>query len=199
MNKSLKLWMFAAILAICGAIVFIASANDDSAAVVKEADVTPSQSRVGYSACETQVSYTHCDPLPKTGKPELVSGTWEMNDGILQHKACEQAPLAICNYVIPSDHYTIQCTARKDSGPDGFIIVFNYVDAQHYCLLNYGCERNTKHAIEQIIGNKRKQMATRPGSVETGKWYDVKLTVAGDTIKAWLDSELMFDEKLNMK
>ena len=161
--------------------------------------ITPSQSRVGYSAWNTQVSYTHCDPLPKTGKPELVSGTWEMNDGILQHKAREKAPLAICNYVIPSDHYTIQCTARKDSGPDGFIIVFNYVDAQHYCQLNYGYEGNTQHAIEQISGNKRKQLATHPGSVETGKWYDVKLTVASDTIKAWLDNELIFDKILNVK
>ena len=215
----MKLWMFAPILVICGAIVFIASANDDSAAVVKEADVTPSQSRVGYSAWETQVSYTHCDPLPKTGKPELVSGTWEMNDGILQHKvaikrelsdarinlaereqprpkvkACEQAPLAICNYVIPSDHYTIQCTARKDGGPEGFIIVFNYVDAQHYCWLNFGCEGNTQHAIEQTSGDKRKRLATRPGSVETGKWYDVRLTVSGDSVKAWLDDALVFDE-----
>ena len=51
--------------------------------------VTPSQNRVGYSAWNTQVSYTHCDPLPKTGKPEFVRGTWEMNDGILQHTACE--------------------------------------------------------------------------------------------------------------
>jgi len=195
----MKLWMLAAILVICGAIVFIASANDDSAAVVKEADVTPSQSRVGYSAWNTQVSYTHCDPLPKTGKPELVSGSWEMNDGILQHTACEQAPLAICNYVIPSNHYTIQCNARKDCGPEGFIIVFNYVDAQHYCQLNYGCEGNTQHAIEQISGNKRKQMATRPGSVETGKWYDVQLTVASDTVRAWLDDALMFDEILNVK
>ena len=158
--------------------------------------ITPSQSRVGYSAWNTQVSYTHCDPLPKTGKPELVSGSWEMNDGILQHTASEEAPLAICNYVIHSNHYTIQCTARKDSGPDGFIIVFNYVDAQNYCQLNYGCKGNTKHTIEQISGNKRKQLATRPGNVETGKWYDVKLTVAGDTIEAWLDSELMFDEVL---
>ena len=183
--------------------------------------ITPSQSRVGYSAWNTQVSYTHCDPLPKTGKPELVSGSWEMNDGILQHKAaikreqsdarinsaereqarpkvkaCEEAPLAICNYVIPSNHYTIQCTARKDNGPDGFIIVFNYVDAQHYCQLNFGCNGNTQHAIEQISGDKRKRLAQRPGSVETGKWYDVKLTVAGNTIKAWLDSELMFDEVL---
>jgi len=159
--------------------------------------VTPSHSRVGYSAWNTQVSYTHCDPLPKSGMPEFVSGTWEVNDGILQHKAYEQAPLAICNYVIPSDHYTIQCTACKDDGPEGFIIVFNYVDAQHYCWLNFGCGGNTQHAIEQISGDSRMQTAVRPGSVETGKWYDVKLTVAGDTVKAWLDDTLMFDEVLN--
>ena len=73
---------------------------------------------------------------------------------------------------------------------------FLHVDAQHYCQLNYGCEGNTKHTIEQISGNKRKQLATHSGSIETGKWYDVKLTVAGDSIKAWLDSELMFDEVL---
>jgi hypothetical protein len=39
-------------------------------------------------------------------------------------------------------------------------------------------------------------LVTRPGSVETGKWYDVKLTVAGSRIKAWLDDTLLFDEKL---
>ena len=197
----MKLWMISAIFVICGALTLTAC--------VHKTLITPSQSRVGYSAWNTQVSYTHCDPLPKTGKPELVSGSWEMNDGILQHRTSEEAPLAICrsalplrsskNYVIPSNHYTIQCTARKDSGSDGFIIVFYYVDAQHYCQLNYGCEGNTKHAIEQISGNKRKRLATHSGSIKTGKWYDVKLTVAGDTLKAWLDSELMFDEILNMK
>ena len=185
--------MLAAILAICSATTVYCFSDTKKSS---EVSVTPSQSRVGYSAWNTQVSYTHCDPLPKTGKPEMVSGTWEINDGILQHKASEQAPLAICNYVIPSDHYTIHCTARKDSGQEGFIIVFNYVDAQNYCQLNYGCEGNTKHAIEQTCGNNRKRFATRLGSVETGKWYDVKLTVASDTIKAWLDSELMFDEVL---
>ena len=142
--KKIMYWMLVAIL-ISGASVFTACTNDDNETVDTEVSVTPSQSRVGYSAWNTQVSYTHCDPLPKTGKPELVSGTWEMNDGILQHKACEKAPLAICNYIIPYDHYTIQCSARKDSGEEGFIIVFNYVDAQHYCWLNFGCEGNTQH------------------------------------------------------
>ena len=85
MRKTLN-WVLVAIF-ICGVTVLTAYTNDDNAAVVTEVSVTPSQSRVGYSAWETQVSYTHCNPLPKTGKPELVSGTWEINDGILQHKA----------------------------------------------------------------------------------------------------------------
>ena len=134
-------------------------------ACASKTPITPEESRVGYSAWETQVSYTHCDPLPKTGKPELVRGTWEMNDGILQHKACEQAPLAICNYVIPSDHYTITCTARKDGGPHGFILVFNYVGPQNYCQIHFGSWENTQHAVEQIRGNNKKQTTICSGSV----------------------------------
>ena len=121
-------------------------------ACVHKTLITPSQSRVGYSAWNTQVSYTHCDPLPKTGKPESVRGTWEVNDGILQHKASEEAPLAICNYVIPSNHYTIQCTARKDSGPDGFIIVFNYVDAQNVASYEH-FERDPEDYSQKVINN----------------------------------------------
>ena len=189
MTKRTIQWAIVAII-ICSASAFSSYSNND------DNPVTPIQCRVGYSAWGTQVSYTHCDPLPKTGKPELVSGTWEMNDGILQHKACEEGPLAICNYVIPSDHYTVQCTARKDDGPEGFIIVFNYVDPQHFCWLNFGTCDNTQHAIEQICGDGKIQTATCPGSVETGKWYDVRLTVAGDNVKAWLNDELVFDEML---
>ena len=49
-------------------------------AACKQEHIIPNQNRVGYSAWRTQVSYTHCEPLPKTGMPEFVSGTWEMND-----------------------------------------------------------------------------------------------------------------------
>ena len=158
--------------------------------------ITPKKNRVGYSGWNTQASYTHCDPLPKTGKPEFVSGQWKVNDGILQQTGREQAPLAICNHVIDSDHYTIQCRARKDQGPEGFIIVFNYVDPQNYCWLNLGGWGNTQHAIEQVSGGGKTQTVTKRGSVEAGRWYDVKLTVSGDHVQAWLDQELLFDTQL---
>ena len=158
--------------------------------------ITPKQCRVGYSTWGTQASYTHCDPLPKTGKPEFVSGHWQVNDGILQHKGREEGPLAICNHVIDSDHYTIQCRARKDGGAEGFIIVFNYVDPQNYCWLNIGGWGNTQHAIEQISSGGKLQTVTKPGRVEEGRWYDVKLQVSCDSVKAWLDADLVFDTVL---
>lgn len=69
----------------------------------KHETITPSQNRVGYSAWRTQVSYTHCDPLPKTGKPEFVSGTWEMSDGILPVACCLATPHCGFTTLSPSD------------------------------------------------------------------------------------------------
>ena len=159
--------------------------------------ITPKKSRVGYATWGTQSSYTHCDPLPKTGKPEFIYGDWMINsEGILQQTGDKEACIALCNHVIDSDHYTIQCRARKDSGAEGFIIVFNYVDEKNYCWLNIGGWGNTQHAIEQISGGGKLQTVEKRGSVEEGRWYDVKLTVSGDSVKVWLDNEPLFDTVL---
>ena len=159
--------------------------------------VTPKNSRVGYATWGTQASYTHCDPLPKTGKPEFVVGDWAINsEGILQQKGNKEGAIAMCTHTIDSDHYTIQCKARKDGGAEGFMIVFNYVDDKNYCWVNFGGWGNTQHAIEQISSGGKIQTAIKPGKVEQGRWYDVKLTVAGDSVKAWLGDELVFDTVL---
>ena len=46
--------------------------------------LTPKQSRVGYATWGTKSSFTHLDPLPKSGQPEYMTGQWNVNaDGIL--------------------------------------------------------------------------------------------------------------------
>ena len=167
------------------------------AAAANSKRITPKKSRVGYATWATQASYTHCDPLPKTGKPEFIVGDWQVNaEGILQQTGNKEAALAMCNSVIDSDHYTVTCRARKDGGAEGFIIVFNYVDDKNYCWVNFGGWGNTQHGIEQVVGGGKMQTATKRGRVEQGRWYDVKLTVAGDSVKAWLDGDLVFDTVL---
>ena len=163
---------------------------------MKQKQITPKESRVGFATWGTQASFTHPDPLPKTGKPEFITGEWQlMPEGHVSQTSDREQCVAMVKAPV-SDHYTIKCKARKDGGYEGFMIVFNYVDPQHYCWVNFGGWGNTAHAIEQIGGGGKIQTAMKPGSVVEGKWYDVTLTVAGDSVKAWLDDELVFDEVL---
>ena len=164
---------------------------------VQRKQITPRKSRVGYATWGTQASFTHMDPLPKSGQPEFLSGRWTMNDdGTASQRSNREQCMALCKSVIDSDHYTVKCRARRDSGAEGFIIVFNYVDDRNFSWLNLGGWGNTQHAIEQISGGGKIQTVEKPGSVETGRWYDVTLTVSGDSVKAWLDDQLVFDTVL---
>ena len=157
--------------------------------------VTPQKSRVGYATWGTKASYTHMDPLPKTGKPEFVVGDWQLANDVLSQTSLREQCVALCTAEV-GDHYTVKCRARKDDGREGFIIVFNYVDPQHYCWVNFGGWGNTQHGLEQISGSGKSQTATKRGRVEAGRWYDVTLTVSGDSVKAWLDNDLVFDTVL---
>ena len=159
--------------------------------------LTPQQSRVGFGTWGTKASYTHPEGVPKTGKPIFVSGQWQLgSDYVLRQTSLDQQCVAVCQAPIDSDHYTCKFRARKDEGAEGFLIIFNYVDEHNYCWLNFGGWGNTQHAIEQISSGGKIQTVTKRGRVEEGRWYDVTLTVSGDSVKAWLDNDLVFDTVL---
>ena len=158
--------------------------------------VTPPKSRIGFATWATQASFTHPDPLPKTGQPQFLSGQWQKNaDGSVSQTSLHEQCLAMCRAEV-SDHYTVKFRARKDSGNEGFIIVFNYVDSLNYDWVNLGGWGNTQHGIEHITNGGKGQMETKPGSIETGRWYDITFQMAGDSLKCWLDKELVFDTVL---
>ena len=159
--------------------------------------LTPQQSRVGFGTWGTKASYTHPEGVPKTGKPIFVSGQWQLgSDYVLRQTSLDQQCVAVCQAPLDSDHYTCKFRARKDEGAEGFLIIFNYVDEHNYCWLNFGGWGNTQHAIEQIGSGGKIQTVTKRGRVEEGRWYDVTLTVSGDSVKAWLDNDLVFDTVL---
>lgn len=155
--------------------------------------VTPPKSRIGFATWGTQASFTHPEPLPKTGMPELVTGKWQKNsDGSISQTSTAEQCVAICRAQV-GDHYTAKFRARKDGGDEGFIVVFNYTDAGNYCWVNLGGWGNTQHGIERISGGGKSQIETKPGKIETGRWYDITFQMAGDSLRCWLDKELVFD------
>ncbi len=159
-------------------------------AAARQRAVTPKRNRTGVGTWGTRASFA------PAGQMQPLSGSWETRGEVYAQTSLREQCVAVEEKVIDSDHYTVRYRARKDDGAEGFLIVFNYVDPQHYCWLNLGGWGNTQHAIEQIAGSGKIQTATREGKVETGRWYDITLTVSGDSVRAWMDQDLVFDTVL---
>ena len=149
--------------------------------------LTPKQSRVGFGTWNTRATF-------ETDKAmDFVYGDWLKDGNTVRQTGHKDATLCIEKNIIDSDHYTCKFRARKDEGAEGFIIIFNYVDENNYCWVNFGGWTNTQHAIEQISNGGKLLTDSKRGHVEAGRWYDVTLQVNGDSVKAWLDNELVFD------
>ena len=152
--------------------------------------LTPKQSRVGFGTWGTRASFETAKEV------EYINGEWKKDGTTVSQTSRREATICLEKNVIDNDHYTCKFRARKDGGAEGFLIIFNYVDDKNYCWLNFGGWGNTQHAIEQISNGGKLQTVGKRGRVEQGRWYDVTLQVAGDSVKAWLDDELVFDTVL---
>ncbi|MBR1414367.1 MAG: carbohydrate binding domain-containing protein [Prevotella sp.] len=156
----------------------------------KQKPITPKQSRAGFGTWGTQASFQGAQDV------DFVYGDWQKDGNTVRQTSRREATICLQKDIIDSDHYTLKYRARKDRGYEGFLIIFNYVDEKNYCWLNFGGWGNSTHAIEQISSGGKLQAEMVPGRVEEGRWYDVTLTVSGDSVKAWLDQELVFDTVL---
>lgn len=85
--------------------------------------------------------------------------------------------------------YTLSLKARKFSGSEGFLIVFGRKGVDRFWW-NLGGWGNSQHAIEL-----NQTPVGRPvrGRIESDRWYDVKIELAGSRIRCYLDGELIHD------
>lgn len=127
---------------------------------------------------------------------EHLAGTWQPEGGGLRQISDATGAMAIGAVKMKSDGYTYRVRARKDSGNEGLIIVFNYADKDNYCWMNLGGWGNSQFAIEQTVSGGRAPSYTTPGRIETGRWYDVRLEVLGDSVSCWLDDTLVVASRL---
>ena len=80
--------------------------------------------------------------------------------------------------------------AKKDSGDEGFLILFHVKDGQHFGWFNVGGWGNTKSGIEKADGGNASPIGeSNPFKVETGKWYDIRVEVKGWRLNVmWMTS-----------
>jgi alpha-L-arabinofuranosidase len=115
------------------------------------------------------------------------SGNWSVVDGAYR-QSDDANGLSYIGDETWSD-YTVTLKARKLHGAEGFLIVFGRKGGDKYWW-NVGGWGNHEHAIE-FNQNSVGQHAN--GSVETGRWYDIKIELTGRQIRCYMDGNLVHD------
>jgi alpha-L-arabinofuranosidase len=113
--------------------------------------------------------------------------SWSVEDGAYRQNRNGQA----LSYFGDEDwsDYTLSLKARKLEGNEGFLIVFGRKGGERFWW-NMGGWSNSQHAIEL-----NQTPVGRPvrGRIETDRWYDIKIELAGNRIRCYLDGELIHD------
>jgi len=132
-----------------------------------------------------------CDFTDGTKGWRLHGGDWAAENGALQQKAMDENIRAFAGDKAWQD-YTYSLKARKLGGAEGFLIPFLIRDEEAKAWWNIGGWGNTRHAIEMegMAGNDVE------GSIETGRWYDIRIEVKGPNVKCFLDGKLIHDVSL---
>ena len=126
-------------------------------------------------------------------KTENRLGEWSIENGVIsQTSSAEPAFMALDNEADVSnvENYTLELKAKKVSGAEGFLINFG-VKGNNFYWWNLGGWGNTQNAIEKgVLKGDKSQFDIKPGSLETGKWYNLKIVVRGENAKCYLDGKL---------
>lgn len=115
---------------------------------------------------------------------EKHNGEWRVEGGALRQSAEAQDVAYFVGDPNWSD-YTLTLNARKLAGKEGFMIYFGR-GAGGGGVWNIGGWNNTLHGLD-LTGNP----AQVPGKIETNRWYDIRVELKGNTIKAFLDGQLV--------
>ncbi len=151
--------------------------------------------QVGVGTWATQAEYKEIQ-VTQNGQTLLANaerqagksagGTWQTEGGVLRQTSAETGARTVFGDASWSN-YTLSLKARKLSGSEGFLILFGLPDSESVSWWNLGGWNNTQHGLE-APGVALQQVR---GTIETGRWYDIRVELQGTNIKCFLDGKLV--------
>jgi alpha-L-arabinofuranosidase len=116
---------------------------------------------------------------------------WSIVQGALKPSALDSETWGMVGDPSWTD-YTLRLKARKTAGNEGFLILFHVSDGDNYARWNVGGRRNTRAQVEAEHDWTLTPLGQPANfTVETGKWYDLRLEVAGHHVKCYADDQLI--------
>ena len=160
---------------------------------------------VGLGSYATQCEYRHVKVTTADGKTTTFSpaqfqkqrGEWTVSGDALAQTGNEQLTLSLLPSFSSND-YTLELQARKTGGSEGFFIYYGMDErGRNGYAVNIGGWNNRTSAIQPIRRGRTSDVLGRqvPQTVETGKWYDVKITVTPQLVTLFMDGKEILSAK----
>ncbi|MEO6003099.1 MAG: alpha-L-arabinofuranosidase C-terminal domain-containing protein [Opitutus sp.] len=177
----------------------------DAPQIAKPEDPNP-HGLVGVGSYGTRVEYTDLvvtdqdgqkltadSVLKDAGKWQFTHGRWAVEDGVIRPQGNSQETWARTGDPAWTN-YTVSLRARKLAGNEGFILLWHVADGDNYRWWNLGGWGNTLSRCESAEDGAREAYgASTPFSVETNRWYNLKLEVIGHTARGYVDGKLVME------
>ena len=160
---------------------------------------------VGLGSYATQCEYRNVKVTTADGKSTSFSpaqfqkqrGEWTVSGDALAQTGNEQLTLSLLPSFSSND-YTLELQARKTGGSEGFFIYYGMDErGRNGYAVNIGGWNNRTSAIQPIRRGRTSDVLGRqvPQTVETGKWYDVKITVTPQLVTLFMDGKEILSAK----
>src|SRR5712671_1777171 len=129
---------------------------------------------------------------------QIERGEWQVHDGAFRQG--QQGDMRWARLELPAlrgaTDYVLTCKARKLGGAEGFLLLFHVAGAQDWTWFNVGGWGNKEHAIERCAGGSKFGIGPHVrGSVEVGRWYELRVELQDGRIRTFLDGEQVHDQQ----
>ncbi|MFC4335454.1 alpha-L-arabinofuranosidase C-terminal domain-containing protein [Salininema proteolyticum] len=194
--------------------LFAANAGDEAAASTLTADggtAAPDiRGGVGLGTWNTAATYDNvkvtgadgatlleddftegADQWTPTGPDGEPVGDWSVVDGAYTQSAIVENARSTAGSADWSN-YTIELDATKQSGDEGFLVMFGVEGSDDFYWWNLGGWGNTTSAVEVGSGGSKSTLVEHDTTVEDGRTYHLELRVEGRTITGLVDGEEAF-------
>lgn len=158
---------------------------------------------VGLSTWRTQAEYKNLR-VTKGGRTVFESlsgeglmrksGEWKTVEGAVRQTGNAEGTRIVSTGNF-GDTYSVSVSARKISGDEGFMLDFGYADENDWMWLNIGGWRNSQHGLELETDGGRQVIGSVKGTIESGRWYDIRVDVSPTEVRSYLDGKLLFVAK----
>ncbi|WP_405961592.1 carbohydrate binding domain-containing protein [Streptomyces sp. NBC_00024] len=116
-------------------------------------------------------------------------GSWSIQDGqYVQTDVAAENTMVSAGDTAWHD-YDVKVKATKKAGKEGFLVAFGVKDTGNFYWWNLGGWNNTTSAVEQAVDGGKSSLMSKPGTIETGRAYDLEVKVRGRQVTLLLDGQ----------